>query len=67
MKQVLQNLGSGEIELADVLVPAAEGEQILIKTRYAVVLSGTVRTLVEFGRSGWFERRASNRASSARH
>jgi len=51
MKQILQNLGSGETILADVPVPAAGPGQLVIATRASLVSLGTERMLVSFGRA----------------
>lgn len=52
MKQILQNLRSGETLLADVPAPRPGSGQILIRTRRSLVSLGTERSLVEFGRAG---------------
>lgn len=52
MKQVLQNLGSGETEVAEVPAPQCRRGTLLIRTRRTLVSSGTERMLVDFGRSG---------------
>ena len=52
MKQVLQNLYSGETEVVDIPVPAAGKGSLLISTRRSLVSAGTERMLVEFGKSG---------------
>jgi predicted dehydrogenase/threonine dehydrogenase-like Zn-dependent dehydrogenase len=50
MKQVLQNLGNGEISVADVPCPSASRGSILIRTTASLVSAGTERMLLEFGR-----------------
>jgi predicted dehydrogenase/threonine dehydrogenase-like Zn-dependent dehydrogenase len=52
MKQVIQNLRSGTLELLDVPCPRASAGQLLIQTRSSVISAGTERMLVEFGRAG---------------
>lgn len=52
MRQVLQNLSSGETEIIDVPAPAASPGKILIATRASLVSAGTERMLVEFGKAG---------------
>ena len=49
MKQVLQNLGDGTTEIADVPAPKAGRGQLLIATSRSLVSVGTERMLVEFG------------------
>src|SRR4051812_11819770 len=56
MKQILQNLGSGNTELADVPRPAVGRGQLLIRTRRSVLSAGTERMLVDFGKAGWVEK-----------
>ena len=56
MRQILQSLGTGELELAEVPCPAAREGQLLIRTTRSLVSAGTERMLVEFGRAGWIEK-----------
>ncbi|HKO03520.1 MAG TPA: hypothetical protein VJW51_02170, partial [Candidatus Acidoferrales bacterium] len=51
MKQVAQNLRSGQIGLADVPTPALCGPGVLVATSYSVLSPGTDRAAVELGRS----------------
>ena len=51
MKQVVQNFGSGVLELLEVPCPAAGRGQLLIHTRASLISAGTERALVEFGRA----------------
>jgi threonine dehydrogenase-like Zn-dependent dehydrogenase len=48
MKQVLQNLRSGETLVADVPVPEVKPGMLLVKTAASLVSAGTERMLVEF-------------------
>src|SRR5207245_860156 len=52
MKQVVQNLKSGALELLDVPCPRVSAGHLLIQTRATVISAGTERMLVEFGRAG---------------
>ncbi|MFQ5806586.1 MAG: bi-domain-containing oxidoreductase [Phycisphaerae bacterium] len=52
MKQVLQHLRTGQIELADVPCPVVRPGHLLIQTTRSLISAGTERTLVEFGRAG---------------
>ncbi len=52
MKQILQDLYSGETKLADVPVPSVRAGRLLIRTRVSLVSPGTERMLVDFGRAG---------------
>ena len=51
MKQLIQNLKTGETLLVDVPAPQAGRGQVLIQTRRSLVSLGTERMLVEFGRA----------------
>lgn len=50
MRQILQNLGSGVTELAQVPKPDVMSNKVLIATRRTLISAGTERMLVEFGR-----------------
>ena len=50
MKQLIQNLKTGETYLEDVPVPSPGPGQVLIKTTHTLVSLGTERMLVEFTR-----------------
>ncbi|HEY4308535.1 MAG TPA: bi-domain-containing oxidoreductase [Pirellulales bacterium] len=52
MKQVVQNFGSGVLELLEVPCPAAGRGHLLIQTRASLISAGTERALVEFGQAG---------------
>ncbi len=54
MKQVLQSLRSGQIELADVPCPAARPGHLLIQSSASLISAGTERMLVEFGQASLF-------------
>ncbi len=51
MKQVVQNLKSGELEVIDVPAPQCQRGQLLIQTRSTLISAGTERSVVEFGQS----------------
>ncbi|OYP37315.1 bi-domain-containing oxidoreductase [Rhodopirellula sp. MGV] len=53
MKQILQNLGSGETILADVPCPRRSNGSVLIQTRQTLVSLGTEKMLIDFGRGGY--------------
>lgn len=48
MKQLLQNLRSGETIVADVPIPVPQYGEVLVKTAASLVSAGTERTLVSF-------------------
>jgi predicted dehydrogenase/threonine dehydrogenase-like Zn-dependent dehydrogenase len=52
MKQIVENLKSGEIQLVDVPAPIVRTGHVLIRTESSVVSSGTERMLLEFGKAG---------------
>jgi predicted dehydrogenase/NADPH:quinone reductase-like Zn-dependent oxidoreductase len=51
MKQVLQNLKTGELEVAEVPTPVVKSGHLLIQTRKSLISSGTERMLVNFAKS----------------
>lgn len=53
MKQVLQNLGTGEMSLTNVPAPHAGRGQLLIHSSTSLISAGTERMLVDFGKAGW--------------
>ena len=56
MKQILQNLKSGETILADVPVPLAGQGELLIRTARTLVSAGTERMLVDFGKANLIDK-----------
>jgi len=56
MKQVLQNIRSGETTLVDVPVPILMPGCVLVRSSRSLVSIGSERMLVEFGRSGWISK-----------
>jgi len=52
MKQILQNLRSGELKVTDVPAPMVKPGHLLIQTRCSLISSGTERMLVSFAKSG---------------
>jgi len=53
MKQILQNLKSGETVIEDVPCPSVSKEHLLIRTSKTLVSAGTERMLVDFGKAGF--------------
>lgn len=51
MKQILQNLGNGETQLADVPCPKNKPGHLLIASQQTLVSAGTERMLVDFGKA----------------
>lgn len=56
MKQVLQNIKTGETLVADVPVPAVDEYSVLIRTSKTLISAGTERMAVDFGRAGWLDK-----------
>ena len=56
MKQILQNLKTGKIELMEVPCPTVKPGHLLIKTAFSVISAGTERMLVEFGKANYLSK-----------
>ncbi len=56
MKQIFQNLKTGETELMDVPAPSVEAGHLLIRTHRSIISLGTERMLVEFGRANLLDK-----------
>ncbi len=56
MKQILQNLASGETSLADIPSPKVREGHLLIQTSRSLVSAGTERMLVDFGKANFIEK-----------
>lgn len=56
MKQILQNLSSGETLLADVPAPKVRPGTLLIETEASLVSLGTEKMLIDFGKAGWLDK-----------
>lgn len=56
MKQILQNLKTGETEIAEVPCPVCPPGHLLIRTVCTVVSQGTERMLVEFGKANLLDK-----------
>jgi predicted dehydrogenase/threonine dehydrogenase-like Zn-dependent dehydrogenase len=56
MKQIIQDLKSGETILEEVPVPAIKRGSVLIKTHHSLVSLGTERMLVEFGKANFIDK-----------
>jgi predicted dehydrogenase/threonine dehydrogenase-like Zn-dependent dehydrogenase len=51
MRQILQHLKNGEMEVADVPCPQVGHGKVLIQTRASLISAGTEKMLVEFGKA----------------
>ena len=56
MRQLVQNLKTGEIELIEVPTPVVSSNTVLIKTKCSLISVGTERMLVEFGKASLLEK-----------
>lgn len=56
MKQVLQNLGTGETTLVDVPAPRASSGTIIVGSTVSLISAGTERMLVDFGKASMLEK-----------
>lgn len=56
MKQILQNLGSGETILADVPEPGIVDGNLLIHSENSLISIGTEKMLIDFGKAGWIDK-----------
>ena len=56
MKQVIQSLKTGKVEVASLPIPLVKDGQLLIRTSRTLISAGTERMLVEFGKAGWIEK-----------
>ena len=56
MKQVFQDLKTGETRLAEVPRPSSGPGQLLIRSHVSLVSAGTERMLVEFGKAGLIDK-----------
>jgi len=56
VKQILQNLKTGQTEVGNLPIPSKKDGQLLITTKCSLVSAGTERMLVEFGKAGWIEK-----------
>lgn len=52
MKQILQNLANGELEMIEAPPPVARAGHILVDTSVSLISIGTERMLVDFGKAG---------------
>lgn len=56
MKQVLQNLKTGETQVVEIPTPHAQPGHLLISTRRTLISAGTERMLVEFGNANLLQK-----------
>jgi predicted dehydrogenase/threonine dehydrogenase-like Zn-dependent dehydrogenase len=56
VKQILQHLNTGQMELAEVPAPAASRGMVLIQTARSLISAGTERMLVEFSKGNLLQK-----------
>ncbi|MFC1527232.1 bi-domain-containing oxidoreductase [Candidatus Neomarinimicrobiota bacterium] len=56
MKQILQNLKTGEIQLVEIPTPQVQDGHLLIESDASLISKGTEKMLLEFGKSGWINK-----------
>ena len=56
MKQILQNMGSGETSLVTAPAPQAKSGHLLIHTTTSLISAGTERMLVEYGQANFIQK-----------
>jgi threonine dehydrogenase-like Zn-dependent dehydrogenase len=56
MKQILQNLKTGEVQLIEVPIPQIQAGHLLIQTAVSLVSKGTEKMLLEFGKASWLNK-----------
>ena len=56
MRQVLQHLRSGEMEVAELPAPAVRPGAVLVGTRVSLISAGTERMLIEFSRANLIQK-----------
>jgi len=56
MKQILQNMGSGETTIVTAPSPQAKSGNLLIHTTTSLISAGTERMLVEFGQANFIQK-----------
>jgi predicted dehydrogenase/threonine dehydrogenase-like Zn-dependent dehydrogenase len=56
MKQLLQNLRTGELNTPEIPSPGPREGEVLIRTNATLISAGTERMLVEFGKANWLQK-----------
>ena len=60
MKQVIQSLSSGVIEIIELPVPEIGDNEVLVQSSCSLISSGTERMLINFGESNLFQKARKN-------
>lgn len=56
MKQIIQSFKSGETSIKNIPVPSVSEKNLLIRSKYSLISSGTERMLIDFGKSNLLEK-----------
>ncbi len=56
MKQILQNLKTGDTELVELPEPMASAGKVCIEMRAPLISAGTEKMMVDLERAGWIEK-----------
>lgn len=56
MKQILQNIKTGDTELSELPIPGTRPGHILIRTQSSLISAGTERMLMDFGKANWIDK-----------
>ena len=56
MKQIIQSLKSGKVELLEIPSPNLKNNYILVQTTKSLISTGTERMLIDFGKSGYLSK-----------
>jgi len=56
MKQLIQSLRTGSLELIDAPIPTARPGYVVIQTYASIISKGTEEALLEFGRASWLKK-----------
>ena len=56
MKQILQNLNSGDTFIEDIPCPRVKAGHLLIRTANSLISSGTERMIVDFGKANLIQK-----------
>ena len=60
MKQVIQSLSNGIVDLIDLPVPLIGNNEILVRSSCSLISSGTERMLINFGQSNLWQKASNN-------
>jgi len=56
MRQILQSLKTGDLELMDVPCPSLKAGHVLIRSRASLLSAGTERMMLDFGKANWLNK-----------